>query len=218
MFTGLIETLGSITSITHSGHSITLTIKPESEVFSVPLGGSVAVNGSCLTVTHATQTELRFTAIKETVSRTTLHILKKGDKVNLERAMRLSDRLDGHLVAGHVDGVGTIAHDTQDGSQLLRKIKIDPSLARFCAEKGSICVDGISLTIAQSGPDFFSIAIIPHTLSHTTLAFKKVNDLVNIECDLVARYIFHLIKNATAELKPDNTDTLLMNKLKEYGF
>ncbi len=189
MFTGLIETIGIIRSITRGNKSLTIGILPDCDDYAVSTGGSVAVDGACLTVESISGKELSFTAVHETLARTTLTKKRVGEKVNLERAIRLGDRLEGHIVLGHVDGIGRVLSDQKKGDSLLRSVWIPENLRRYMALKGSVAVDGISLTIAESNDETITVSFIPHTLSETTMGQKHVGDEMNIECDIFARYI-----------------------------
>jgi riboflavin synthase len=197
MFTGIIETLGTVTRTHREGTSIVLYIEPELRDFKVAIGGSVAIDGTCLTLESQSGSQMRFSAVAETLNRTTLVNSRSGRKVNLERAARIGGRLDGHLVYGHVDGIGKISSDREINGSLMRTITIPRELSRFMALKGSVAVDGISLTIAQSRPDEITISFIPHTLLNTTMAQKKPGDQVNIECDIIARYLHRLLQTGT---------------------
>lgn len=186
MFTGIVEELGSVVS--REGRR--LRIGASIVLDDVEMGASIAVNGTCLTVVGWDTGEGWWEAdvVEETYARTSLGILEPGHRVNLERPVRLSDRLGGHLVQGHVDGVGTIV----DGAPDLR-IRCDHELLRYVVEKGSITVDGISLTIASVHPDGFGVAVIPHTMEVTTLGHKGPGDPVNLEVDVTAKYVERLL-------------------------
>ena len=195
MFTGIIETLGTIADSRHEGTSTVLFIEPDVEDFTVAVGGSVAIDGACLTLESRTGNRMRFSAVAETISRTTLGSSRSGRRVNLERAALIGGRLDGHLVYGHVDGIGKIAHDREMNGSLMRTISIPKELSRFMGHKGSVSIDGISLTIAQCDTASITISFIPHTLGATTMAQKRPGDRVNIECDIIARYLDHLLQS-----------------------
>ncbi len=220
MFTGLIETTGTITAVTGSSTSIELTVQPQRLPFETTIGASVAIDGACLTVVKQTDKgALVFTAVKETLQRTTLSTPQRGCKVNMERALRINGRLDGHMVLGHVDGVGVIESDRKEGIALLRTVKVPGQLSRFLAEKGSVSIDGISLTIAHTNDNLITISLIPHTLKETTMIEKKQGEPVNIECDVLARYICHMV---SAEKKspnvPPSTNNSLLKQMERYGF
>lgn len=195
MFTGLVEALGTIRHVEPDGagghwlHIAEPTIAPQ-----LTVGDSVAVNGACLTVIDRTDHLFRFQAGPETLRRTNLGELSIGQRVNLERALRLSDRLGGHLVQGHVDGVGQVAERIAQGDWELVWFVCPPELARWMVPKGSIAVDGVSLTLVDVEAERFSIALIPHTLAKTTLGFRRPADTVNLETDLMAKYAFKAIR------------------------
>ena len=191
MFTGIIETIGTVKSLQRGNKSIKLDIIPECDDYAITIGGSVSVDGACLTVESESGNVLSFTAVYETLEHTTLAQMRTGARVNLERALRLSDRLDGHIVQGHVDGVGRIISDRSYGNSITRTIWVPEELHRFIALKGSVAIDGISLTVTETKDETVSVAIIPHTLLKTTMPTKKPGNLVNIECDLFARYLYH---------------------------
>jgi riboflavin synthase len=223
MFTGLIETVGTIKSVKKGSKSLKLGIAPGCDDYSVSLGGSIAVSGVCLTVELLSGNVLFFTAVNETLENTTLTHIKVGDQVNLERAMCLSDRLDGHIVLGHVDGVGRIESDRKVGDSLLRTLWVPDSLRRFMAKKGSVAIDGISLTIAESKEGTITISLVPHTMSKTTMLNMRVGQEVNIECDIIARYIYRQLqgKNKTtgkSDLSSKQSDNNIISMLENNGF
>ena len=189
MFTGIVETVGVIERVEPGDDLTRLVVDAESIVGGVEPGDSVAVNGGCLTVTSICGGSLSFEAVRETMERTALGDLKVGTRVNLERAMRAGDRLDGHIVQGHVDGVGTVRQMVRDGNDVRLQIDCDPELADCVVEKGSISVDGVSLTVAALLPSGFEIALIPHTLEATTLRDRQPNDRVNLEADVLGKYV-----------------------------
>jgi riboflavin synthase len=193
MFTGLVETLGTVRSVDpdREGQLITLAAAFASELV---VGESVAVNGACLTVVSRDVESCSFQAGPETLARTNLGELVPGDRVNLERSLRLSDRLGGHLVQGHVDGLGRIAERVRQGDWELVWFSSPASLTAQMVSKGSVAVDGISLTLVDVGPDRFSVALIPHTLANTTLGFKPVGAAVNLETDLLAKYVWKYLR------------------------
>jgi riboflavin synthase len=192
MFTGLVEDLGSVRRVAdHPGGKdlfITATISPQAIV-----GESIAVNGVCLTVASINGDQWHFQVGPETLLKSNLGALKAGDRVNLERSLRVGDRLGGHFVQGHVDGVGTIAERQQQGEWEIVRFTCPSELTRLMVPKGSIAVDGISLTLVEVGGDFFTVMLIPHTLANTTLGFKKVGDVVNLEADMLAKHVAKLM-------------------------
>jgi riboflavin synthase len=189
MFTGIIETVGIIEGVEPGDDLTRLVVNAEPIVDGVELGDSVAVNGGCLTVTSIRDGRLSFEAVRETMERTSLGDLKVGARVNLERAMRAGDRLDGHIVQGHVDGVGTVRQMVQEGNDVRLQIDCDPELADCVVEKGSIAIDGVSLTVAALSPSGFEVALIPHTLEVTTLCDRQPHDRVNLEADVLGKYV-----------------------------
>ena len=189
MFTGIVETIGIIEGVEPGDDLTRLVVGAESIADGMKLGDSVAVNGGCLTVTSIRDGRFAFEAIPETMERTSLGDLKVGARVNLERAMRAGDRLDGHIVQGHVDGVGTVRKVIQDGNDVRLQIDCDPELADCVVEKGSIAVDGVSLTVAALLPSGFEVALIPHTLEVTTLSDRQPHDRVNLEVDVLGKYV-----------------------------
>jgi riboflavin synthase len=193
MFTGIIETVGTVRDMRRGDRSVTIGIAPDAKEFAVETGGSVACDGVCLTVESVRDSIVYFTAVAETLDRTTIGLLQAGGRVNLERALALCDRLDGHFVLGHVDAVGTIVSDRHDGDSTVRTIRVPRETAPYLAEKGSVAVDGISLTVVAAGADTFGVSLIPFTLERTTMALKRAGGRVNIECDIIARYLARLM-------------------------
>jgi riboflavin synthase len=194
MFTGIIECTGTIHRVRQQGSSLELLIEPGIPDFQVDNGASVAIDGTCLTLEQWIGRSMKFSAVAETLKKTTLHGARPGQRVNCERAAKLGSRLDGHLVYGHVDGTGTIVHDEKLNGSTLRTVSVPDSLSSFMAEKGSVAIDGISLTIAKSDTKSITVSIIPHTFNVTTLSDKKKGDAVNIECDIIARYLQRLLE------------------------
>ncbi len=215
MFTGLVEGIGRINAIHRRQGEIQLMILSPFPATACRVGDSIAVDGVCLTVTNLAGDLLVVDVSGETLSRSTIGLLKQDDVVNLERALRVSDRLGGHLVAGHVDGIGKILQKERRQRSWFFRIGIDRSLSRYTIEKGSIAVDGISLTINHCGDRFFEVNIISHTASETTLQRKKVGDLVNIETDMLAKYVEKFVKG---QGKEENKSTLDMDTLRKHGF
>ena len=200
MFTGLVEGRGSITNISSGGPSIDLTISPPAAMAQDPdgtpgadIGDSVAINGCCLTITEIGEHGWTFQAGEETLSKTSLGHVTVGDDVNLERSMPANGRLGGHFVQGHVDGTGVIDDIQQDGEWTTMWFRVPHSLTQQMVGKGSVTVDGISLTLVEVEPERFSIALIPHTLEVTTLGQKQVGDTVNIETDILGKYVLKMM-------------------------
>ena len=194
MFTGIIESVGRLSKSELRGGDARLGIDVGALPFAdVRLGESIAVNGVCLTVVAFDASSFEADASNETLSLTTLGSLKPGAPVNLERAMRPTDRLGGHLVSGHVDGVGKVVGIHQDARAQRWRFTAPPALLRYIAKKGSICVDGVSLTVNDADEEGFEVALIPHTVAHTAFAQTGIGDGVNLEIDLVARYVERLL-------------------------
>lgn len=189
MFTGLIGELGSVRSLAGNDSGYKLEITAKTILNELKLGDSVAVNGACLTVVHITSNSFTADVMPETVRHTNLGKLHIGEKVNLERTLRLCDGLEGHLVSGHVEGTGRILHRQDEGNAILFRIGCNDDLSRYIVKKGSVAVDGISLTVVEAEKNNFSVSIIPHTAAVTTLGFKREGDWVNIETDMIGRYI-----------------------------
>ena len=189
MFTGLVETLGVVHALTADGAGRLLVIEAPPLTAELTLGESVAVNGSCLTVVAHDATTCRFQAGPETLRRTNLGELRPGDRVNLERSLRVGDRLGGHIVQGHIDGVGRIDRILSDGEWVLMWFACPSELSAQMVSKGSVAVDGVSLTLVDVEDGRFSVALIPHTLALTSLGFKRPGDPINLETDLLAKYV-----------------------------
>ena len=198
MFTGIVEELGTVRRIEPDATGARLEFEASVVLEDIHVGGSIAVNGCCLTVVERGETWWAADAVEETLKRTSLGALRAGDSVNLERPVRASDRLSGHIVQGHVDGQGCIGTrmDNPDGS-LLVWIQTPPALLRYVVEKGSIAVDGVSLTVVGVNPTGFSVALIPHTRAVTTLGSKRNGDAVNLEVDVLAKYVERLLAPTT---------------------
>lgn len=193
MFTGLIEEVGQVVSSAPRGAFTEIVIRAKTVLEETRIGDSIAVNGVCQTVTALGDSTFTVQAVDETIRRTTLGKLQRGGRVNLERSLRFGDRLGGHLVLGHVDGVGKVVRISGGSENRLISVAPPPSLARFIAEKGSITIDGISLTVTHASDEEFGVSIIPHTLGATTLAAVHPGDAVNLEADVIARYVERII-------------------------
>ncbi|OGP58613.1 MAG: riboflavin synthase subunit alpha [Deltaproteobacteria bacterium RBG_13_49_15] len=193
MFTGIIEGLGTISGIQSSGMGKRLLFISDFELEETKVGDSIAVNGACLTAATLVGKRFAADASPETLSKTTLGQAKIGERVNLERALRLSDRLGGHLVLGHVDGIGRIIEKKTEGNATRMAFFISEELSQYIIQKGSVAVDGISLTVNICTRNGFEVTIIPHTIRLTTLGMKKRDDLVNIETDMIGKYVKRFI-------------------------
>lgn len=194
MFTGIIEEIGKIEKIKKTAISAEITVGACRVLEDVNLGDSIAVNGVCLTVTEFTKSSFTADVMNETWERTALADLQRGNGVNLERALSVNGRLGGHIVSGHIDGTGIIKEIRKDGNSVWYKIKTSEKILRYIIEKGSIAIDGISLTVAKVTATDFSVSIIPHTREQTILKEKKVNDLVNLENDIIGKYVESLFQ------------------------
>lgn len=189
MFTGLVEELGTVVTLEERGPGVRLTVDGPLVATDARLGDSIAINGCCLTVVDLAGSRLGFDAGSETLSRTNLGRLKPGSRVNLERALRAGDRLGGHYVTGHIDAVGRLDERRDEADWSFFWFRVAPQLTRQMASKGSVAVDGVSLTLVDVEDERFSVALIPHTLAVTTLGSRAVGDEVNIETDLLAKYV-----------------------------
>jgi len=194
MFTGIVEEMGAVTSMEKTLAGSRLTILASTVMGDLKIGDSVSVNGTCLTVVTTSAKNFVVEVSPETLSVTTLGHLIGGVPVNLERAMKLNERIGGHLVAGHVDGVGTIRYRRQEGNAIVFTIEAPSEILKYCVTKGSITIDGVSLTINEVADHSFSVAIVPHTAKVTTLGLKQVNDSVNLESDLIGKYVERLLQ------------------------
>lgn len=194
MFTGIVEEMGAVISLEKTLAGIRMTILASTIMQDLKVGDSISVNGTCLTVVSKGEREFSVEVSPETLSVTTLGLLAAGAPVNLERAMKLNERIGGHLVAGHVDGVGTVRSRRQDGNAIVFAIEAPPEILRYCVVKGSITVDGISLTLNEVTERGFLVAVIPHTAKATTLGLKQINDTVNLESDLIGKYVERLLQ------------------------
>ncbi len=194
MFTGLVEEMGTVRERVPSAAGARMVIGCDIVREGLAIGDSVSVNGACLTVVELTGDSFAVDCVEETLRRTSVGDRQAGDRVNLERAMRVGDRLGGHIVQGHVDGTGTIRDITPEGDGVLMSVAADGDLLRYVVEKGSITVDGVSLTVASRQPDGFTIALIPHTMEATTLGPDTVGRRVNLEADVLAKYVEALVR------------------------
>ena len=199
MFTGIVEEIGRIHHISKAGRAEKLVISCHRVWEGTKIGDSIAVNGTCLTVTAMDSRSFTADVTPETMRRTAFSLFRPDTPVNLERALRLSDRLGGHIMMGHVDGTGRILAMEKDDNAVNISISIDRKWMRYIIEKGSVAVDGISLTVAERTDQSFSIALIPHTGSETALLWKHPGDLVNIECDYLGKYVEQLLKEGPKE-------------------
>jgi len=199
MFTGIIQAQGSIKEIRASSKGVVFVLNSNSlDLSNVSIGDSIAVNGVCLTVTQLDKNYFSSDVSQETLNCTTFSQLKKGQNINLEKSLRLNQGVDGHIVSGHVDGVGKITLIAIEGDSTRMKIKVDDNLVKYIAKKGSICINGVSLTVNEIDGNVFGVNIVPHTFSVTILDELKVNSQVNIEIDIIARHIEQLLNHKTS--------------------
>lgn len=216
MFTGIIEEVGVVKSIRMGAQSAVITIQAEKVMEDIHVGDSIATNGVCLTVTSFDKNSYSVDVMHETLRRTNLGTLKSGSRVNLERAMTADGRFGGHIVAGHVDDPGTITSMEKDDNAIWITIRTTPAVLKYIVEKGSIAIDGISLTVARVDDKSFAVSVIPHTGANTTLLEKKPGDTVNLETDMVGKYVEKLLRYEESEEKPQSGIT--MDFLKSHGF
>ncbi|MBQ7944852.1 MAG: riboflavin synthase [Lachnospiraceae bacterium] len=215
MFTGIIEEVGIVTQITHLKDSAVLTISANKVLEGTKVGDSIAVNGICLTVTTLTNDSFTADVMHETLNRSSLTQLTSKTHVNLERAMAATGRFGGHIVLGHVDGIGTITNIRRDSIAIWFTIQTTPELMRFVVEKGSITIDGISLTVAKVGNTDFSISAIPHTVAQTVLSKRRVGSIVNLETDIIGKYVEKFLTYNHHEAPKS---TITKDLLSRYGF
>ena len=219
MFTGLVEEIGKISKITKGINSYQFSIAAKKVLSDIKLGDSVATNGACLTVVNHTASGFTVDIMAESVKRTNFSQLRIGDSVNLERAMRLSDRLGGHLVSGHIDGLGKIKNIQKEDIATIYTIEAPEEILSQMIDKGSVAIDGVSLTIVQVGVSSFQVGIIPHTAKETTLLKKVQGDFVNLETDLLGKYVLRFTQpNKQNNLTTAKTSKLNMDFLTENGF
>ncbi|AZV57155.1 riboflavin synthase [Clostridium sp. AWRP] len=216
MFTGLVEEIGEILKVSKGRNSSKVSIKAGNLLDGVKLGDSIAVNGTCVTVVDLKKDSFTVDIMAETLRISSLKDLKIGSKVNLERALRLGDRLGGHIVSGHIDGTGKIVDVREEDISTWIDIEASSDLFRYIVRKGSVTIDGVSLTVAELNKNCFSVSLIPHTKMETILDYKKIGDLVNIECDLIGKYVEKMVLNPKKE--PEKSGSIDALKLKEYGF
>ena len=215
MFTGIIEEVGKVSSIRTEDASIRLQIQTKEILKDIHIGDSIAVNGICLTVTKYDTDSFCADVMHETMNRTSLKLLRRGSKVNLERAMAADGRFGGHIVAGHVDGTGCILRIEKDDNAVWFTIHAEPNLLRYVVEKGSIAVDGISLTVAAVSSDAFSVSTIPHPVSCTNLCQRHKNDVVNLETDILGKYVEKLFQPIPQEHRQSSVTKEMLIR---YGF
>lgn len=216
MFTGIVEEIGTITHIKNGVKSSKLIINCNKVLEKTEIGDSICTNGVCLTVTNINKGTFEADVMSETIRKSNLNTLKIGSKVNLERALSLSTRLGGHLVSGHIDGTGYIKDLKKEDTAIWITIKTSVDILRYIVYKGSITIDGISLTIAYVDNDVFKVSIIPHTLQQTILSSKNIGDSVNLECDMIGKYVEKLLGISNSDKQQSNN--INETFLKENGF
>lgn len=209
MFTGIIQGLGTVQKITRQGQDAAIGVQTPLPLIDLKKGDSIAVNGVCLTIRELSGEAFVADVSAETLARTNLKSLRAGERVNLEKALRLSDFLGGHIVLGHVDGLGRIVERTPKSGSIIFGVAVEGGLERYIVEKGSVAADGISLTVNRCDRDRFYVNIIPHTIENTTLSFKKAGDVVNIETDILGKYVEKLLQRG---------GRIDMDFLRQHGF
>ncbi len=215
MFTGIVEELGKIMSVKKGAESCQLEISASKVLENTKIGDSIAVNGICLTVTSLSASSFSADVMAETLRRTSLSSLKSGSFVNLERAMLADGRFGGHIVSGHIDGTGIIKEFKNEDNAVWVTVNADMNILKYIVEKGSVAIDGISLTVADVSNSFFKVSIIPHTQNETTLLMKKTGDKVNLECDVIAKYVEKMLYTRDSI---SNKKGITMDLLYENGF
>jgi riboflavin synthase len=218
MFTGIIEEIGLVEGIKKTGEAFVLSINAKKVLEGVQLGDSIAVNGVCLTVTSFSNSRFTVDVMPETVKATSLKDVNKGSRVNLERAMAAGGRFGGHFVSGHVDGTGIIKNKKPFENAVYYEIEAPKEVLKFIILKGSIAVDGTSLTIFGLSEETFTISLIPHTLSETVLGFKGRGDIVNLECDMIGKYVGHFLTSRSIQDNLKKKSSITSQFLEENGF
>ncbi|RJP93958.1 MAG: riboflavin synthase [Desulfobacteraceae bacterium] len=219
MFTGIIEGLGTITAVRPAGSGKRLAITADFPLNGTKIGDSIAVNGACLTAVTIADTRFEVDMSPETVEKTCFKQVKIGERANIERALRLSDRLDGHLVSGHIDGTGRITHKTRNANAILVGFSVPETLARYLIPKGSVAIDGISLTVNRCDQHSFEVSIIPHTAGLTTIGFKNIGDMVNLETDMIGKYVEKFLTGGKGNEPDKNSNKSVdMEYLLKTGF
>jgi riboflavin synthase len=213
MFTGIVEDKGKVLKVDHRGEMKRLTLDVPFDLTEMQLGDSININGVCLTVVEKRGRAISVDLSPESLQKTTLARVKEADRVNLERALRLSDRLGGHIVTGHIDGIGTIAESRIEGDSLHLRIRIPQSVTPYVVQKGSIAIDGISLTVNEFREDWIGLTLIPYTLEKTTLMDKRVGEEVNVEADILGKYVEKVLEGGR-----ETSKGIDLSFLKQHGF
>ncbi len=210
MFTGIIEGLGTISGIRPTGQGRRLSVEADFTLEQTKIGDSIAVNGACLTVINLRAKQFEVDLSPETLAISTFDQAKRGDRVNLERALRLSDRIDGHLVSGHVDGIGSIKSKEKQGNAIMVAVTVPEAMTRYMIHKGSVAVDGVSLTINALYTNSFTVGIIPYTAGITTIRLKQKGDAVNIETDMIGKFVEQFTRGtATGDAKATSASSVI---------
>jgi len=219
MFTGIIEEVGQVSALRKAGEGFSLVVKAKRVKEDLRMGDSLSVNGACLTVTSLHERNIvEAEVMPETLRRTNLGGLSPGEKVNLERALTPTSRMGGHFVTGHIDGTGTLLQRREEGNALVIRFSCPPEVSRYLIIKGSVAVDGISLTVSKTNGDAFEVSLVPHTLGETTLGQKKVGDKVNLEGDLLGKYVEKYTNQVLDKRHTDNKREITTELLQEKGF
>lgn len=220
MFTGIVEEIGSVQGIKKGTHSIQLTIGAKKVLIDSQIGDSIAVNGVCLTVTSFGKNCFTADVMPESMNKTSMGTLKNGDSVNLERALTLASRLGGHIVSGHIDGTGEISKIVPDDNAVRVTISAPANILKYIVVKGSVALDGVSLTVAELGEKYFTVSLIPHTGEATTLLRKKVGAKINIENDVIGKYVERLLQfdESSSKQALNKKTSLSLSFLQENGF
>jgi riboflavin synthase len=204
MFTGIVEELGTVEHVEDQGDAVRLTVRASTVLEGTGLGDSIAVNGCCLTVAERTDVTWTADVMLETLDKTSLRGIAPGDRVNLERAVTAHTRLGGHIVQGHVDGVGTIVARTPSEHWEVVEVAMPPEFSKYLVDKGSVTVDGVSLTVVEARDDRFTVSLIPETLARTTLGFRQPGDRVNLETDVIAKHVEKLVRAYTRQQEQES--------------
>jgi riboflavin synthase len=213
MFTGIIENKGKVLRVGYRGHGKRLTLELSADLTDVQLGDSINLSGGCLTVVEKKGRTIEFDLSSETIQKTVLGDLKVGDFVNLERALKLTDRLGGHIVTGHIDGIGVIVEKRKETDFIHLRIRIPKAISKYVVQKGAIAIDGISLTVNECQEEEVQLALIPYTIEKTTLVEKRVGDRVNVEADILGKYVEKML-----DRRGEKSKEIDLSFLKEQGF
>ncbi|WP_132996338.1 riboflavin synthase [Sporanaerobacter acetigenes] len=214
MFTGLVEEVGKVLDIVNENKIWTITFECKKIVENISIGDSIAVNGVCLTVNEFDENLFKANVMAETIRKTNLGFLKSGSLVNLERALKIGDRLGGHIVSGHIDGTGAIKEFKSEGNAIWISVVAPKEILKYIVYKGSVAIDGVSLTVGYVDEEMFKVSIIPHTRESTTLNKKNIKDLVNIECDVIGKYVERFLQSG----KKESESKIDRDFLRENGF